>query len=119
MQDRSTAAIHAYGKTSERFATTSGVRQGCVLAPTLFNLFFDAVIQMAIDDHPEEERGVRIVFRPDAKLIGDRRKMTLETLVSDLEYADDVALLSSSWRCKKIYDIATFTDLSCVLLTDC
>ena len=66
-----------------------------------------------------EERGVRIVFRPDAKLIGDRRKMTLETLVSDLEYADDVALLSSSWRCKKIYDIATFTDLSCVLLTDC
>ena len=48
-----------------------------MLAPTLFNLFFDAVIRMAIDDHLEEERGVRIVFHPDTKLIGDRRKMTL------------------------------------------
>ena len=56
MQDRSTAAICAYGKTSERFATTSGVRQGCVLAPTVFNLFFDAVIQMAIDDNLEKAK---------------------------------------------------------------
>lgn len=76
---------------------TSGVRQGCVLAPTLFNLFFDAVIRMAIGGHLEEGRGVRIAFNPDAKLLGDRRKMTLETLVTDLEYADDIALLSNSW----------------------
>ena len=55
MHDQSTAAIHAYGKTSEEFAVTSGVHQGRVLAPTLFNLFFDAVIRMAIDDHLEEE----------------------------------------------------------------
>ena len=97
MHDESTAAVRAYGKTSDEFAVTSGVRQGCVLAPTLFNLFFDAVIRMAIDDHLEEGRGVRIVFNPDAKLVGDRRKMTLETLVADLEYADDMVLLSNSW----------------------
>ena len=78
MHNESTAAVRAYGKTSDEFAVTSGVRQGCVLAPTLFNLFFDAVIHMAIDDHLEEG-GVRIVFNPDAKLVGDRRKMTLET----------------------------------------
>ena len=52
---------------------------------------------MAIDNHLEEGRGVRVVFHPDAKLIGDRKKMTLETLVSDLEYADDMALMSNSW----------------------
>ena len=97
MHDESTAAVRAYGKTSDEFAVTSGVRQGCVLAPTLFNLFFDAVIHMAIDDHLEEGRGVRIVFNPDAKLVGDRRKMTLETLVTDLEYADDMVPLSNSW----------------------
>ena len=52
---------------------------------------------MAIDDHLEEERGgVRIVFHPDAKLIGDRRKMTFETLVSDLEYVADMALMSNN-----------------------
>ena len=97
MHDQSTAAICAYGKSSEEFAVTSGVRQGCVLAPTLFNMFFDAVIRMVIDNHLEEGRGVRVVFHPDAKLIGDRKKMTLETLISDLEYADDMALMSNSW----------------------
>ena len=90
MHDQSTAAIRAYGKTSEEFAVTSGVRQGCVLASTLFNMFFNAVIRMAIDNHLQEGRGVQVVFHPDAKLIGDRKKMTLETLVSDLEYADDM-----------------------------
>ena len=71
----------------------SGVRQKCVLAPTLFNLFFDAVTRMAIDDHLEADKGVKIVFHPDAKLICDKRKMTRETLVSDLEYANDMSLL--------------------------
>ena len=68
-----------------------------LLVPTLFKMFFDAVIRMAIDNHLEEGRGVRVVFHPDAKLIGDQKKMTLETLVSDLEYADDMALMSNPW----------------------
>ena len=46
---------------------------------------------MAIDGHLQEGWGVWIVFQPDAW-----RWMTLETLVSDLEYADDMALLSTS-----------------------
>jgi hypothetical protein len=40
----STAAVRAYGKRSAEFDVTSGVRQGCVLAPTLFNLYFDLII---------------------------------------------------------------------------
>ena len=57
MHDESTAAVRAYGKTSDKFAVTSGVCQGCVLSPTLFNLFFDAVIHMVIDDHLEKGKG--------------------------------------------------------------
>ena len=40
-------AVRAYGKVSKEFAIGNGVRQGDVLAPTLFNLFFDAVVSMA------------------------------------------------------------------------
>ena len=37
-------AVGAYGKVSKEFDITTDVRQGDVLAPDLFNLFFDAVI---------------------------------------------------------------------------
>ena len=92
MHDQSTAAIHAYGETSKEFAATSGVCQGSTLL-----LLFSTCFSMLSIDHLEEERGgVRIVFHPDAKLIGDRRKMTFETLVSDLEYVADMALMSNN-----------------------
>ncbi len=60
---------------------------------------------------------MQFVFHTHAKLIGDRRKITLETLVSDLEYADDIALLSSAWSdlevmVKSLQDIALLWDLS-------
>ena len=48
-----------------------------MLAPALFNLHFDIVIRMAIDKHCQEGQGVHIVYHPDAKLVGDRRKMTI------------------------------------------
>ena len=40
----STAAVRAYRKVSEGIQVTCGVLQGCVLAPTLFNLYFNAII---------------------------------------------------------------------------
>ena len=51
LHEDSTAAVRAYGKTSDKFPVTCGVRQGCVLAPTLFNLYFDVAIHMALDKH--------------------------------------------------------------------
>ena len=40
---------------------------------------------------------MQIVFHTHAKLIGDIRKIALETLDSDTKCANDMALLSSSW----------------------
>ena len=94
VHDRSGAAVRAYGRVSESFDVTCGVHQGCVLAPTLFNLYFDAVIHMSLDSR----QGVGIAYLHNAKLVGNCRKLQLETLVTDLEYGDDMALLADSWN---------------------
>ena len=91
-----TAAVRAYGKTSDMFSVTSGVHQGCVLAPTLFNFNFDASIHMALDVHRREEIGIKVAYVLDAYIVGNRRSLKLETLLTDLEYADDMALLADN-----------------------
>ena len=93
----STATVRAYGKTSNTFPITSGVRQGCVLAPTLFNFYFDVAIHMALEDHRLQNRGVRMAYLHDAELVGNRKILKLDTLITDLEYADDMALLADNW----------------------
>ena len=99
------AAVRAYGKTSNMFSVTSGIRQGCVLAPTLFNFYFDTAIQMAMNVHRQEERGINVAYLLDADLMGKRESLKLETLVADLEYADDMALLADNWA-----DLTTMLD---------
>ena len=91
-----TAAVRAYGKISDMFSVTSGVRQGCVLAPTLFNFYFDTAIHTALDVHRQEERGIKVAYLLDTNLVGNRRSLKLDTLVTDLEYADDMAHLADN-----------------------
>ena len=68
------AAVRAYGKTSKMFSVTSGIRQGCVLAPTLFNFYFDTAIHMALNVHRQEERGIKVAYLLDADLMGKRER---------------------------------------------
>ena len=35
----------------EWFRTTVGVRQGCILSPTLFNVFLERIMTDALEDH--------------------------------------------------------------------
>ena len=67
------------------------------LAPTLFNLNFNAVIYMSLDSHWMQNRGIRMTYLLDAQLVGNCGELQLETLVTDLEYADDMTLLADSW----------------------
>ena len=87
------------------FSVTSGVRQGCVLAPTLFNFYFNTAIHMALDVHRQEERGIKVAYLLDADLVGNRWSLKLEILVTDLEYADNMALLADNWA-----DLTTMLD---------
>ena len=52
--------VCADGKESDGFEVTAGVKQGCVIAPSLFSLFFAAMLKEATEDMPQ---AVTIRFR--------------------------------------------------------
>ena len=83
------------GEFSDSFPIENGVKQGCVLAPTLFAVFFSMMLREAKADLHE---GVYIRFRTDGSVFNLRRLLshtkTLEQLILDLLFADDCALLA-------------------------
>ncbi|BHF81367.1 hypothetical protein SprV_0702449700 [Sparganum proliferum] len=73
-----TALIPVHNNLSEPFGIRSGVRQGCILSPILFNYAIDWVIGRAL----HEVDGV---------------EFALIHQLTELDYADDIALLVSSF----------------------
>ena len=51
LYDKVQSAVLFNGSTEEWFRTTVGVRQGCLLSPTLFNIFLERIMCEALDDH--------------------------------------------------------------------
>ena len=51
LYDKAQSAVLFNGSTGEWFRTTVGVRQGCLLSPTLFNIFLERIMCQALDDH--------------------------------------------------------------------
>ena len=62
------------GGSSELFQVTNGVKQGCVLAPTLFSMMFAA---MLIEAFKESSTGIPIRYRYDGNLFNLRRLQPL------------------------------------------
>jgi len=60
------------GSTSETFAINHGVKQGCILAPTLFILYLTAVLETSSNLN----KGVYIMTRSDGRLINIARLNT-------------------------------------------
>ena len=50
LYDKATSAVQMNGSIGEWFRTTVGVRQGCLLSPTLFNIFL-ADMSDALEEH--------------------------------------------------------------------
>ena len=77
--------------------SSNGVKQGCVLAPTLFSLLFTQMLSAALS---QTEAGVKIHCRTDGDFFNLRRlksytKLT-RAIVQDFLFADDCALAAHS-----------------------
>nr|VZI46112.1 unnamed protein product [Spirometra erinaceieuropaei] len=72
------ARVLVRNNLSQPFDIRSGVRQGCILSPILFNYAIDWILGRALRDSDGVE------FAPGHRL-------------TDLDYADDIALLASSF----------------------
>ena len=87
-----------YGQElSAPFPIENGVKQGCVLAPTLFSIFFSMMLEQAAPEKDIDD-GVYIRFRTDGSVFNLRRlkstTLTSEKLIHELLFADDAALLA-------------------------
>jgi len=78
-QNMSCKITHA-GQLSEKFEVKTGVRQGCLLSPFLFLLVIDWIMKTTTTDR---NNGIQ---------------WTLATQLDDLDFADDLALLSHSQK---------------------
>ena len=75
LYDKATSAVQMNGSIGEWFRTTVGVRQGCLLSPTLFNIFLERIMSDALEEH-------------DGKVsIGGRN-------ITSLRFADDIDALA-------------------------
>ena len=75
------ARVQNDGKFSDPFPVTNGVKQGCVLASTLFSMMFTAMLTDAIQDG---NNGIPIRYRFDRKLFNLRRLQAKSNVLTEL-----------------------------------
>ena len=78
LYNKATSAVYLNGDIGDWFRTTVGVRQGCLLSPTLFNIFLERIMTDALEDHQ------------GTVSIGGRT-------ITNLRFADDI----SAWQEKR------------------
>ena len=90
------ASVRVKGNFSDSFEVRNSVRQGCTIAPVLFNLYFCAVFE----DWRQQcsVAGVSFRYLHGRKLVGDRsaKSRLLPSYVTESKFADDAALYASS-----------------------
>ena len=106
------ANVSVGGEVSEPFSVTNGVKQGCVLAPTLFSVFLSPMLDEAFRDMGG---GIYIQSRQSADLFNvahfKAKTKTTRILMRELLFADDSALVAqSAEEMQKIVD--AFSDAS-------
>ncbi len=85
------------GTKSEPFTVETGVKQGCVIAPTLFVIFIAAILHLIGEELPQE---IPIMYRTNGRLFNlnrfkAKRKVNC-TKITELKYADDNVIAAHS-----------------------
>ncbi|XP_063616513.1 uncharacterized protein LOC134789795 [Cydia splendana] len=82
---------------SDFFPVTCGVKQGCVLAPTLLALYFSVVVQEVLLTCSE---GVRVRYRTDGNIFNlarfKARTKVSYSVITEIMYADDLCFVTES-----------------------
>ena len=94
---------------TERIAVNNGLRQGCSMAPVLFNLFFALVLETwraeMARDYPNHD--VSFKFNINGNLYNSPRTSHQAAATQDFEFADDAVLITPSHRAANVA-LATF-----------
>ena len=80
--------------TSEEFQVVSGVRQGCVLSPLLFNCVMDKVLRETLETTPGGWSSEYTTT--DGLFLTYRDKTTATSDIQNVQYADDLTLVAES-----------------------
>ena len=51
LYDKATSAVQMNSSITDWFRTRVGVKQGCLLSPTLLNIFFERIMSDALEEH--------------------------------------------------------------------
>ena len=85
------------GDASDPFPVSNGVKKGCMLAPTLFSLFFAQMLSAGLS---QTEAGVKIHYRTDGDFFNLRRLKSYRkvtwAIVRDFLFADDCTFTAHS-----------------------
>jgi hypothetical protein len=97
LHDDMEASVKNDNSFTEPFKIGTGVKQGCIIAPTLFSIYLAAMLQQTTDTLPE---GINITYRMDGKLFNlsrlKARTKISQTSVIELQYADDSMICAQS-----------------------
>ena len=92
------ASVKVEDGESTPFAISNGLRQGCVMAPLLFNLYFTTVLKEALK---HADNGMEIKLKLDGNLFNLRRLKARNVelqIIKELLYADDCALVTHCYE---------------------
>ena len=86
------------GSTTSESIVHNSLRQGCTLAPSLFKLYFCAMVTNWRDSCPQA--GVDMLYKHGRKLVSDRTaKSKLHcTKITESQFADDATLYTTTRR---------------------
>ena len=105
------ATVRVAGGCSEPIQVRNGLRQGCVMAPVLFNLYFAIVLErfheLLSRLHPESGVGLHVNINGNLFPRSTRHSQIPNDRISDLEYADD-GMLCKSTRDMAALALSTF-----------
>ena len=93
------STVQFNGNLSEPFDICSGVKQGSVLTPTLFGIFFTLLLRQAFGTAQE---GIYLQTRSDGSLFNlahlKARTKVYEALIRDMLFGDDAAVVTHTQR---------------------